>query len=243
MELREFTLKIDKWDKRIILRYNGKGGKPILYILKFVSFFGRETLWFFLIFFYIFIWYDPFLFSYISSTFLIGLLFILVIKQIVNRARPFEKFNQIELKVFERKPTSKSFPSWHSYNIVSQGLLFGLFFLRSPLITILIIVFSIIVSFSRIQLGVHYPSDVIAGFCIGIIGFFLSIYIISPIFLNTIIYLEQFITYEIQYRKINSWLYEKIWYLLLTILIFCILLLIAIYKKVKEIIKTKLLND
>ena len=239
MELREFSHRIDRWDKRIILRYNYIGGRSILYILKFVSFFGRETLWLFLIFFYLFIWYDPFLLSYISSTFLFGLLIILAIKQIVNRARPFEKFNQEELKVLERKPTSKSFPSWHSYNIVSQGLLFGLFFLRSPLITILIIFFSIIVSFSRIQFGVHYPSDVIAGFFIGIFGFLLSIYIISPICLIGITYLEQFITYEIQYQKINSMLYENIWYLLLSILIFCIILISAVYKKMKEYIKNK----
>ncbi len=239
MEFRDFSHKIDRWDKRVILRYNGIGGKPILYILKFVSFFGRETLWLFLIAFYLFIWYDPFLLSYISSTFLIGLLIILAIKQIVNRARPFEEFNQEELKVLERKPTSKSFPSWHSYNIVSHGLLFGLFFLRSPLITILIILFSIIVSFSRIQLGVHYPSDVIAGFFIGIIGFLLSIYIISPIFLIVISNLEQSMTYEIQYHKVNSMLYENIWYLLLSILIFCIILISAVYKKMKEYIKNK----
>lgn len=239
MEFRDFSHKIDRWDKRVILRYNGIGGKPILYILKFVSFFGRETLWLFLIAFYLFIWYDPFLLSYIASTFLIGLLIILAIKLIVNRARPFEEFNQEELKVLERKPTSKSFPSWHSYNIVSHGLLFGLFFLRSPLITILIILFSIIVSFSRIQLGVHYPSDVIAGFFIGIIGFLLSIYIISPMFLIVISNLEQSMTYEIQYQKVNSMLYENIWYLLLSILIFCIILISAVYKKMKEYIKNK----
>ncbi len=239
MEFRDFSHKIDRWDKRVILRYNGIGGKPILYILKFVSFFGRETLWLFLIAFYLFIWYDPFLLSYIASTFLIGLLIILAIKLIVNRARPFEEFNQEELKVLERKPTSKSFPSWHSYNIVSHGLLFGLFFLRSPLITILIILFSIIVSFSRIQLGVHYPSDVIAGFFIGIIGFLLSIYIISPILLIVISNLEQSMTYEIQYQKVNSMLYENIWYLLLSILIFCIILISAVYKKMKEYIKNK----
>jgi len=243
MELREFSHKIDRWDKRIILRYNGVGGRPIIYILKFISFFGRETLWLFLIFFYLFIWYDPFLLSYISSTFLFGLLIILAIKQIVNRARPFEKFNQEELKVLERKPTSKSFPSWHSYNIVSQGLLFGLYFLRSPLITFLILIFSIIVSFSRIQLGVHYPSDVITGFFIGIFGFVLSIYIISPILLIAITSLEQIITYEIQYQQINSMLYENIWYLLLSILIFCLIILSAIYKKVNETIKNKFQNN
>ncbi|MFX1574669.1 MAG: phosphatase PAP2 family protein [Promethearchaeota archaeon] len=243
MELKEFSHKIDRWDKRIILRFNGIGGKPILYILKFFSFFGRETLWIFLIFFYLFIWYDPFLFSYISSTFLIGLLIILVIKQIVKRARPFESFKQNELIVLERKPTSRSFPSWHSYNIVAHGLLFGLFFLRSPLITVIIIIVSIIVSFSRIYLGVHYPSDVIVGFFIGIFGFLLSIYVISPILLTFITKLEQLITYTIQYQKINSLLYENIWYFLLSLLIFCIILLSAVYKRVYESIKNKFQNN
>ena len=163
METKKIIKKLDYWDQKIILRYNGIGGRPFTIFLKILSFFGRETIWMLLMVFYLFIFYDPLLFSYISSIFLLGVVIIAPIKKYMNRDRPFESLKDI--KVLERKPTSRSFPSWHAYNVVSQGLLLA-FLLNSLLITIIVLIFAAIVSFSRIQLGVHYPSDVIVGFCI-----------------------------------------------------------------------------
>ena len=137
MEFKAFSNRINEWDQKIIVKYNGIGGKPVIYILKFLSFFGRETLWIFLIAFYLFIWYDPFLLANLAAIFLTGLLLILAIKQTVNRSRPFDKLEKDKLKVLEIKPRSKSFPSWHSYNIVAYGLLIGLFFLKSPIMIII----------------------------------------------------------------------------------------------------------
>jgi len=234
MELKEFSNRIDEWDQKIIVKYNGIGGKPVTYILKFLSFFGRETIWIFLIAFYLFIWYDPFLLANLVAIFLTGLLLILAIKQTVNRSRPFDKLEKDKLKVLEKKPRSKSFPSWHSYNIVAYGLLIGFFFLKSPLITINMQVLAIIISFSRIQLGVHYPSDVIFGYFIGIIGFLFSIYIVAPIFQIILEYFEQFALHTIEYRQFNSMIIENVWYLVLWILICIAIFLSATYKYIKN---------
>ena len=239
MEFKEFSNKVDNWDQKIIIKYNGVGGKPLTILLRIISFFGKETIWLCIIAFFLFIWYDPFLLSYISATFLTGLILILAIKQTIKRKRPFERFKEGEIIVFERKPTSRSFPSWHSYNVMSNRLLIGLFFLNSPLITILILIFAIIVSFSRIQLGVHYPSDVIFGCIFGIIGFLIALYLTGPLLYMTLTYLEQFAIYEIQYQQINSMLFHNIGYLLLSFSIFFIIFLLSINKTIQDLLKKK----
>ncbi len=237
MEFKEFSNRIDQWDQKIILKYNGKGGKPITLILKLISFFGRETIWLFLMAFYLIVWYDPFLLSYISATFLTGLILIVVIKKTIKRKRPFERFEKGEISVFERKPTSRSFPSWHSFNAVSYGLLIGLSFLRSPGVTILLIIFAIIVSFSRIHLGVHYPSDVIFGCIFGIIGFLIALYLTGPLIFNILTYIEQFTVHEIQYRQLNTMLFSNIGYLLLSLCIFLIIFLLTINKSIQSLLR------
>jgi hypothetical protein len=86
-----------------------------------------------------------------------------------------------------------------------------------------------------IQLGVHYPSDVIFGFFIGIIGFFLAVFIVAPILLKIITFFEQFYEGTIHYHILNPLLFENIWFLILVIGIVILVILIAINKRIKEI--------
>jgi undecaprenyl-diphosphatase len=231
MDLKDIFDKIFEWDKKIILKYNGFGGPKFTFLLRSLSFFGRETVWLLLIWYFFFIWYDPIIFSYLTTTFLIGLLIIAPIKKSFERARPFKTLKAI--RVLEPEPTSKSFPSWHAYNVVSQGLLIA-YLLNSIFITIIIIIISLLIAFSRIQLGVHYPSDVIIGYFIGIIGFLLSIGILSPLFLRVVEFIEKLTGIEIYYRTLNIFLFENIWYLILCISIFLSIILIASYRRIKE---------
>jgi membrane-associated phospholipid phosphatase len=238
MGFRGIIKRIDEWDQKTIKQYNAIGGKSLTYTLKTFSFLGRETLWIFLIAFYLFVWYDPFLLSNIGAIFLIGLFIIVIIKKSVNRIRPFDKLKS-ELKLLEKKPSSKSFPSWHSYNITSYSLLFGIFFMRSPLITIIMLFLTIIVSFSRIQLGVHYPSDVIFGSVIGILGFMISTLYIAPILEMILDYFENFALHTIEYRQFNSFLFENTCYVVFWILICIIILLSATFKQIRDKIKKR----
>lgn len=234
MESSSLIEKIDSWDKKIIIKWNGYGGKLLAFFLRIISFLGRETIWLILIVFFLLIWYDPILFSYIGSTFLAGLIIIVPSKNFVKRTRPFDSLNQI--RVLERKPSSQSFPSWHVYNVVSQGLMF-IYLFNNLMIIVVAIVCSIIVAISRIQLGVHYPSDVIAGGLFGILGFLVALYIIAPISYTTLNFFESFITIPIEYQKLNSLLFQNIWYSALCSGLIIIIFIIANYKWIRDYFK------
>ena len=224
--------KIEYWDRIIISKLNGFGGRLFTLLLRGLSFLGRETVWIGLMIYFFFVWYDPLLFSQISSTFLIGVLTIAPIKKVVNRARPFESLEQIQ--VLEPKPTSRSFPSWHAYNLVSQGLLFSTL-LDSIFISIIIFIIVFLVGFSRVQLGSHYPSDVFFGGIIGIFGFLIAISLVTP-FLQVIIGFFEGLLIEVE-RKAFSPLLNYSWYLMIIIIAYLVVLYIAFYKRIKKYIR------
>lgn len=94
------------------------------------------------------------------------------IKNGVRRRRPFNKLEGIKNKVVP--PDEFSFPSGHSSAAFMIATLTSYYF---PHLTVPAYAWAMLVGCSRVVLGVHYPSDVLAGITLGIFASTLSIYI------------------------------------------------------------------
>lgn len=96
------------------------------------------------------------------ATGLCGVLVYKGLKQRLVRERPYVRHGEI---VCGTAPLDRySFPSGHTLHAVSFTVLYGGF---EPALLIVMVPFAVLVAASRIILGLHYPSDVIAGTAIG----------------------------------------------------------------------------
>lgn len=87
-----------------------------------------------------------------------------VLKELFDRVRPCEALQG--LRAIDGCRHSASFPSSHAVNTFAAATLFSLFYRRwVPWVAYGL---AGVVSYSRIYLGLHYPSDVLGGAVIGI---------------------------------------------------------------------------
>lgn len=113
----------------------------------------------------------------IISVLFVGLITV-IIKYIVNEPRPFMELSNVHLLVVE--DDLRSFPSGHTATVFSliTCLILNIkgYVKHYKAVSCLLILYGIIIGFSRIYVGVHYPIDVIFGAAIGICG---SIFILN----------------------------------------------------------------
>lgn len=104
------------------------------------------------------------------------------LKEIIQRPRPFnfdgwpEAFNYPNIVA---KPDSWSFPSGHTSS--SFGAAFALFLVTKKKYGIPALVLAFLIGCSRIYVHVHYPTDVIAGAVVGIIGGIIAFVLINKV--------------------------------------------------------------
>ncbi|MDR3178506.1 MAG: phosphatase PAP2 family protein [Oscillospiraceae bacterium] len=90
-----------------------------------------------------------------------------ILKNIIRRARPCDK-DPYELLLIPR-PSSYSFPSGHTTSSFATAYVVYKTFLELNCVFVALALFlAFLISFSRLYLKVHYPSDVLAGIILGI---------------------------------------------------------------------------
>ncbi len=113
-------------------------------------------------------------YSFRKALFVPAVSFVLltVVRAWINRPRPYEAFEV--LPVIKKDTKGNSFPSRH---VFSATIIAMTFLLMSPWswLGLLFLAVSVLLGIVRVISGVHYISDVVAGFCFavsaGVIGY------------------------------------------------------------------------
>jgi undecaprenyl-diphosphatase len=169
-------------DLAIFERFRRLVGPRTNRLMLFITFLGKHQFLIpanlILIFYFLFIarrtWYS----IRVTAIALSSLVLMLLLKWLFKRKRP--------LSPLLKAASGLSFPSGHAIMAVS---FFGLIIycvLHSAfpewlkvVMTILLVILIIFIGFSRIYLRVHYASDVIAGFIIGLIWLLISLVLVA----------------------------------------------------------------
>ncbi|MBO5372212.1 MAG: phosphatase PAP2 family protein [Lachnospiraceae bacterium] len=97
------------------------------------------------------------------------------LKNLVARVRPYEVIEGLEY--ITKTPSDWSFPSGHSTASMAASVV--LFCKLPKKYGVPVLVLGILISLSRLYVGVHYPTDVIVGMLVGWFGAFMAMKIMS----------------------------------------------------------------
>lgn len=156
---------IKKWDNRVLSRIYNLHSPLLGKIMVIISTMGNKgAVWFGL--------GAPLVIN--SQSRITGIKFILsillasfvgeiVIKRLVARMRP--SMFIMDEKMLIKKPSTYSFPSGHTSSSVAGATILVIAY---GIWAVPVVIFGILMGFSRLYLRVHYPSDVIAGAVLGV---------------------------------------------------------------------------
>lgn len=90
-----------------------------------------------------------------------------------KEARPYTNLHNI--LVLAHHSSDYGFPSDHA---TTAGAVTAGLFLVNPILGVISLIFSLILAFSRVYIGAHYPSDVLAGLALGAAVVFIGYYLV-----------------------------------------------------------------
>lgn len=113
--------------------------------------------------------------GFLCSVSLLGSLVInnLLLKNLIGRIRPYEMIQNLSILV--SAPGDPSFPSGHTASSFAMATV--LFLCCPKKYGVPALILAALISFSRLYLGVHYPTDVLFGLLSGILIGTITVYV------------------------------------------------------------------
>ena len=162
------NVSVSEWDHSTFVSINHPEGKTVNKIMVDLSKYGREAVW---------IGVTAMLFVFgrkdgrkaavlLTITFLILIPLGTVLKSEIDRQRPVPLSSD---NLLIQNDTDPSFPSGHATIVSGGAAILLLRFNRGKQIiaSIILAIEAVLVAYSRIYTGVHYPMDVVGGILLG----------------------------------------------------------------------------
>lgn len=180
------------WEVSLMEWLQAHLGSTGISLVSLFSLFGEE-LPLILIVGFLYWCYDKKLGRMVGLSAIMGLTWNTMIKNLFLRRRPYFDHERIknhrvvdpEADIYDISAQGYSFPSGHSTNVVTVfgSLALGL---RKRWALIIAIVIPLLTGFSRVVVGAHYPTDVLAGWLLGVVSITL-VYTLQKRVTNTLV--------------------------------------------------------
>jgi undecaprenyl-diphosphatase len=154
-----------EWDRRWTRRLNASVGiAPVRFLLRLASRLGDGVFWYSLMFALSVTQGLPGLEVAVRmlAAGMLGLVVYKLLKARTSRPRPYKVLGDIRAGIAQLD--AFSFPSGHTLHAVAFTVVAVSYF---PALAWVLVPFTALVAISRVVLGLHYPSDVLAGAAIG----------------------------------------------------------------------------
>jgi undecaprenyl-diphosphatase len=157
--------RLTQWDRAVCIRVNRASGNHFTRELFLaVSWLGNGIFWYALILALLLAFRADAVpaVAHMITTGIICTLLYKLLKHTTSRPRPYQAHREI---VCSAQPLDQfSFPSGHTLHAVAFSIVAIAYY---PALVWLLLPFSLLTASSRVVLGLHYPSDVLAGAFVG----------------------------------------------------------------------------